>query len=171
MNKTSIKSQGYTWNPIPTWEGYLVCREGFIASSKRGGLKIMSPVKAKDGHLYVFLYKNGSMTKQWVHRLILMTFSRVPEIGEEGCHFNGIPNDNRVDNLYWGTKSENQNDRIRHGTSNRGERSGTAKLTEAQVLEIRQRVGKETLRNLAKEYGVSHTAIRRAAIGMKWSYL
>jgi len=178
MNRTQIEwvqnpdgTQGYTWNPIPHWDGYFACKEGLIASVKRGKFRIMSSIKAKDGHLYIFLYNNGVMVKQWVHRLILMTFSRQPSDNEEGRHLNGDPGDNSIKNLKWGTKAENQSDRIRHGTSNRGERSGSAKLTEVQVLEIRQRVGKETLRSLAKEYGVSHTAIRRAAIGMKWSYL
>jgi hypothetical protein len=62
-------------------------------------------------------------------------------------------------------------DKRRHGTQTFGERHSPAKLTEAQVLEIKQRVGNETLRALASEYGVSHTAIRRAANGMKWRYL
>jgi hypothetical protein len=53
----------------------------------------------------------------------------------------------------------------------RGERNGTAKLTEIQVREIRRRIGTLSLRQLAKEYGVSHTAIRRAATGAKWGHV
>ena len=178
MNKTSIEwaknpdgTPGFTWNPIPEYEGYFASKEGLIASVKRGAFKILSPVIAKDGHYYVFLYRNGLMTKQWVHRLILITFRRQPLGNEECRHLDGDPSNNNLTNLAWGTKQDNADDRVLHGRSPRGEKSGSHKLTEAQVLEIRQRIGKETLRSLAKEYGVSHTTIRRAANGMKWSYL
>lgn len=166
INKTEIE-----WAKIPGWPDYYACREGFIASTKKGRLKVMKPMEGEDGHTHVILYKDGKGKKQYVHRLILITFRRKPKPKEESRHINGVPHDNRIENLEWGSKSDNQLDRITHGTSNRGERSGSAKLTENQVLEIRERVGGESLRTLAKEYGVSHTAIRRAANGMKWSHL
>jgi hypothetical protein len=63
-----------------------------------------------------------------------------------------------------------------------GELSVTAKLTEAQVVEIRQRYrpGKPgggpgcarregSTRALAEEFGVSHTTIRKAVAGIKWA--
>lgn len=46
--------------------------------------------------------------------------------------------------LSWKTKSENQEDRVAHGTSNRGERCGAAKLTEKQVRWIRSMAGTMT---------------------------
>ena len=52
-----------------------------------------------------------------------------------------------------------------------GERSGTHKLTIEDVIKIRKEYGKKSLRKLASEYGVSHTAIRRAALGIKWGHL
>jgi len=76
-----------------------------------------------------------------------------------------------LDNLKWGTPLENTEDKRRHGTIPRGESAGGAKLTEAQVLEIRRRHGTASLRSLAREFGVSHTAIRRAALGIKWAHL
>jgi len=43
MNRTPIPwvknpdgTQSYTWNPIPHWDGYFACKEGLIASVKRG---------------------------------------------------------------------------------------------------------------------------------------
>lgn len=36
--------------------------------------------------------------------------------GLEGCHDNGNHLDNWVNNLYWGTKSDNALDSVRHGT-------------------------------------------------------
>lgn len=160
---------GFTWNPIPNWDGYFACREGFIGTTKRGEFRTMSSIKAHDGHLYVFLYSNGVMKKQWVHRLILLTFSGQPPEGQESRHLNGNPSDNRIENLAWGTRQENQLDRIIHGTSNRGERSWSHKLTAIDVLAIRQRI--ESCRLLAKEYGVSHTTILYARNGHHWREL
>lgn len=52
-----------------------------------------------------------------------------------------------------------------------GERAGGAKLTSHEVLEIRRLHGTMSLRELGARYGVSHTAIRRAALGIKWAHL
>jgi hypothetical protein len=36
--------------------------------------------------------------------------------GMEGCHYNGDPTDNRLENLRWDTRKANVADAIRHGT-------------------------------------------------------
>jgi hypothetical protein len=130
MNRTQIEwvknpdgPQGITWNPIPMWSGYFACREGLVASVKRGHLKIMSPIKSSDGHLYVFLYRHGQMFKKWIHQLVLLTFVRAANEGEECRHLNGNPADNWVANLAWGTRQDNANDRVNHGRTPRGEKS------------------------------------------------
>lgn len=52
----------------------------------------------------------------------------------------------------------------------RGERSGTAKLTQAQVDEIRARHAKgETQTALAREYGVSQPNIGYIVRGLRWA--
>lgn len=178
MNKTKIESvrnpddtPGYTWNPIIEYPGYYVDQCGNVLSRKRGALRPLKPIVARDGHLYVFLYRDGLMRKEWVHRLVLATFTRDPFPNEECRHLNGNPSDNRLVNLSWGTRQDNANDRVLHGRSPRGERSGSHKLTEQDVLEIRRRCGHETSRQLGREYGVSHTTILAAISGHHWRYL
>jgi hypothetical protein len=51
----------------------------------------------------------------------------------EACHGDGDSANNRLGNLRWDTPTNNHADKILHGTTNRGERSGTAKLTDAAV--------------------------------------
>ncbi len=162
---------GVTWNPVPDFPGYFASKEGFVKSTKLKKCKILKPIFSKDGHCYVFLYKNGKQHKSWIHRIILSSFVCKCPIGCEGRHLDGNPSNNKVSNLAWGTRLENIKDKQKHGTQSRGEFHGAAKLTEIDVLEIKQKIGHITIRELGRQYGVSHTAIRRAALGIKWSYL
>ncbi len=178
MNKTKIEwvknpdgSPGYSWNPIIEYPGYYVDTDGNVLSWKRIRLRHLKPIVAKDGHLYVFLYRDGLMRKEWVHRLILATFTRDPFPNEECRHLNGNPSDNRLSNLKWGTRQDNANDRMKHGRYATGENAVSHKLTEQDVLEIRRRCGSESSRQLAQEYGVSHTTILGAVNGHHWRCL
>lgn len=73
--------------------------------------------------------------------------------------------------LRWATVSENQMDRVEHGTSNRGERSAAAKLKIDEVREIRRLRGNATLGEIAARYGVSPSAISAIHLGKTWSWL
>lgn len=75
--------------------------------------------------------------------------------------------------LRWATASENAADRIQHGTSNRGSQSPHAKLTEADVLEMRKlrKETKITYRELGERYGVSTSAAGHAVSGVWWKWL
>lgn len=160
------------WKPVPEFANYLVSSDGRVLSVQKGYGWLLSPIRHKrTGHLYVFLYQDGHMYKRYIHDLVLSAWHREPVSGEECRHLNGNPEDNHLENLAWGSRQDNANDRVKHGRSLRGEKSPVHKLTEHQVLEIRNRVGTETLRSLAREYGVSHTCIRRAGNGMNWGYL
>lgn len=51
-----------------------------------------------------------------VHHLVLTAFVGPRPEGAYGCHNNGDPTDNRVENLRWDTPSGNRIDRVLHGT-------------------------------------------------------
>lgn len=69
----------------------------------------------RTGHRRIVVRERGYM----VHVLVLETFVGPRPRGMVGCHNNGIPTDNRVENLRWDTRSGNQLDMNRHGTSGR----------------------------------------------------
>lgn len=71
----------------------------------------------------------------------------------------------------WKTRSDNQLDRATHGTSNRGERSGKAKLTEDQVRQIKAFKGQIGNRRLAKMFGVQRGTTMCIHRGKSWSWL
>lgn len=170
MNKTRVDWAEREWLPIPGFDDYCACRDGCILSLK-GEMKILKGVRHQSGHLYVFLYQGTVRSKKYIHDLVLLAFVGAPQPGQLCRHLDGKPEHNDLTNLQWGSYSENTNDMRLHGTIPRGERSGTHKLTEVDVIEIRKLHGKVTLRELGKRFGVSHTAIRRAATGMKWGHL
>jgi hypothetical protein len=117
------------WKDIPGYEGqYQVSTLGNVRSldrvitcegkvkgkytSLRKG-KLLRPGRSSSGHLTVALGKNNSMS---VHFLVLFAFvGRKESNGVECLHINGIPFDNRVENLRWGTRSENMIDAYAHG--------------------------------------------------------
>lgn len=73
--------------------------------------------------------------------------------------------------LRWATEAENNQDRNTHGTAPIGARSGTAKLTEEQVLYIKANPDFASDRELGVQFGVSKTAIHYIKTGRNWGWL
>lgn len=156
------------WKEIPGYLGYWVTEGGTVLG--RSG-KIMKQVPNQGGYLRVQIRKDRKSVAIFVHKAVLLVFVGPCPAGKESRHKDGNKLNNHRRNLSWGTKLENLEDKRKHGTIPRGEKSGAAKLTEADVRAIRIRIRTATTRALGKEFGVSHTAIRRAANGMKWGHL
>lgn len=169
-NKTSIEWTDVTWNPVPSRPGYMASSDGQVQGPSG---RVLRPMRDRGGYLYVFTYTGGraTMRKLWVHRAVLEAFVGPQPGGCEARHLDGNPANNLLDNLAWGTALENAADKRAHGTQPRGEHVASAKLTEQDVLEIRRLHGTVSLRALARRFGVSHTAIRRAALGIKWGHI
>jgi len=72
--------------------------------------------------------------------------------------------------LAWKTRIENCADRLIHGTDGRGEKNPRAKLTRAQVLEIRalNNIQKPVL---ARKFGVDHKTITDILSRKIWAWL
>ena len=73
--------------------------------------------------------------------------------------------------MSWKLPAENEADKILHGTNNRRQRHGLAKLTESQVREILAMKGKVTTRRLSERFGVSYHAIYDIHNGRRWASL
>lgn len=101
------------WAPVPDFPGYEVSDMGQVRS-RRGLLK---PWRT-NGYLYLSLRRDGKTIRRSVNRLILLTFIGTPTGRMDSCHRNGDKSDNRLANLYWGTRSQNIADQVRHGRHN-----------------------------------------------------
>lgn len=74
--------------------------------------------------------------------------------------------------LRWATKSENQMDRVLHGTSNRGSKHGMSKLKEEEVLNIKKLLMTDIQqKEIAEIYGVGKTTIHHIKSGATWNWL
>lgn len=72
--------------------------------------------------------------------------------------------------LFLGTQSENMKDMYAKGRkTQRGERNGNAKLTLEDVTNIRKRLGRDQMSDIAKDYGVTRQAIWQISRGLKWA--
>jgi hypothetical protein len=87
------------------------------------------------------------------------------------AHNDGNPSNNHYTNLRWATAKENQDDRAKHGTHNRGERSATALLTWDNVREIRRQFtgARGQITRLSEEFGVSVATTSRVLNGTSWN--
>ncbi|HEX4609368.1 MAG TPA: NUMOD4 domain-containing protein [Urbifossiella sp.] len=169
---------GERWRPVVGWEDlYAVSDLARVQSfhthgrGRSGGLMVLSPTPF--GYLTVGLSRGGVTKTRLVHHLVLEAFVSSCPPGMEACHGAGLHGDNRLVNLTWGTKAKNCGpDKERDGTLLFGETQPNAKLTEATVTEIRTRYAAgETQAVLAREFGISRSAVSMAASGKRWAHL
>ena len=102
------------WKVIPGYVGqYEVSDQGRVRSFRRNLQgRVLKPGRMPAGHMSVAL---GRKNSQCVHKLVLLAFVGAAPARHECLHINGVPNDNRLINLRWGTRSENMKDAYAHG--------------------------------------------------------
>lgn len=111
------------WLPIPGFVGqYEVSNRGRVRSfvSTRGLPipHVLKPYpKGPKGHLMVGLCAFGKRRPMLVHRAVLAAFvGPAPTETPITRHLDGNPGNNHLSNLRYGTYSENEFDKVRHGT-------------------------------------------------------
>lgn len=160
------------WLPIPGYERtYEASNLGFVR--RLGKSQPLVGVDRGQGYPCVSLSQDGKSNLLPVHRLVLMAFCGVePFPGAQAAHNDGDRRNPRLSNLRWATPSENQLDRVRHGTACRGEDVFGAVLTETKVRSIRQRIhGGERNRPIAEEFGVSTSTIHLIRHNRIWRHV
>ena len=104
--------------------------------------------------------KEGLMKKLLIHRLVAIEF--IPNEYSKPCvnHLNGVKSDNRLINLEWVTKSENEIHAHKNGLKNfKGDRAPYKKINSKIALEIRA-IGKSLKqKEIAIKYGVDTSLV------------
>lgn len=164
------------WRPVADYEGlYDVSDLGNVRATRRRGSRgdVLRPGIGAGGKRTVVLHRNGVRETRLVCHLVLEAWTGPRGPGQVCRHGPGGALDDRHVNLCWGSQADNVGaDRVRDGTSNRGERQWQAKLTEAIVSECRRRYAAgETQGTLAAEFGISPASMSQVISGARWAWL
>lgn len=129
----------------------------------------------KDGYLkYQFVrHDTGKIVHVRGHTIVMLTFIGPCPVNCEVCHKNDIQDDNRLENLYYGTHKQNLQDfYAKNPTHGKGENSSCSILTEIQVLEIRELntlgISRKELSNM---FGVSYSSIEAIITRRLWKHI
>ena len=108
------------WLPVQGFERYEVSDKGRVRSLPREfprcAGRVLKPGINHKGHHSVCLSNNGSTKQFRVHILVLEAFVGPRPKGLLGLHLDDDKANNNVENLYWGTYSDNAADAVRNGT-------------------------------------------------------
>lgn len=110
--------------------------------------------------------------KRTAHNIMCrLAHGEPPTPNHESAHSCGNSHNGCVNpkHLRWATRKENCADMVLHGTSVRGEKNRIAKLTEAQVREIRRAPGK--LADIGKRYEISNGHVCMIKKGHIWKHV
>jgi len=161
------------WKPHPKMPEYAISNIGRVKRFERtyircDGFKttikerLLNPGKNKDGYLRVRL-KDRHV---FVHQLVLQTFvGEKPNRNYQACHNNGVPDDNRVENLRWDEPKNNVRDRIRHGSYQIGERNHRNKYPDDLIISLGNAEGKAE--EIAQHYNVEKSLVYYAKFRSK----
>lgn len=155
------------WKDIKDYKGkYQISNLGRIKSLRRKVVqsnsyeyvikeKILKQSKNTNGYLSITLNNNGKKRFS-VHRLVGTHFLNNPENKEQINHINGVKTDNRIGNLEWVTKSENQIHAYKSGLA-----FVKKKFSKKDAINIRleYKKSKTTYNKLAKKYNTSRKTI------------
>ena len=141
------------WKPLPEWEGfYEISSHGQIRSvdrtlpdGRRYRGKMLSPYSLPSGYRKVNLARDGKRFPKYMHRLVLETFHGPCPEGMETRHLNGDRSDNRVENLKWGTPTENNLDIVAHGRHNEARKTHCPQGHPLSTVNLVARKGRKCL--------------------------
>jgi hypothetical protein len=147
---------------LPDFPGYCVGTDGSVwscrARNREGGRwrRLNPTAKSSKGSAY--------------SKLILETFIGPRPFAKAECrHLDGNACNNNVMNLAWGTRRENEEDKVTHGTLMRGERHPNSKLTRDDADEIIRLKGLGlTHAAIGHVYGITISTVGDIMTGRTW---
>lgn len=134
---------------------YLVSNQGNMKTRSRYDKTKYILLKGwKEGHGYIRVELNGK--PHMVHRIVAEHFIPNPHNKETVNHKNEVKDDNRVENLEWMTKAENNN----YGTRN----ARTGKALEKPILKVNPQTG-EILKRYSRCLDVVKDGFNKGSVG------
>lgn len=176
------------WKAIPNYEGlYKASTLGKIKSLEKVIHKqncnvvfketilkqFLRSVLNRHGYYCVNLYDNNHKCKtHFVHRLLAISFILNPNNKPQINHIDGIKINNKLYNLEWCTASENSQHAYDTGLSipPRGIKNGNSKLTEEDVIYIRNTRYKVSRKDLAAKFNISLKHVDKVRSKERWKH-
>jgi len=160
------------WKQIKGYEGrYLVSNYGRIKSMPNKSWsteRILKPVNQT--YSFIDLCKDGKVKKLTIHRIVANAFIDNPLNKPDVNHINGNKHDNRLENLEWVTKSENQRHAVKLGLINcKGTKNSQSKLSEEKVIKIYNSDMRTS--ELSKIYNISPSTICDIRHNRSWTHI
>jgi len=173
-----------TWITVSGYDGYEVSNLGRVRSTRPINRfarepdtpRILNPFsKGKRRYLYCSLRKDGVLWSARVHHLVLEAFVGPRLEGLEGCHKDDNQENNRLDNLYWGTPAQNVEDKLRNGKQVRGSANHFAAIDENKAKEIKLALRMDSSRGnierISKALNVSRHIVSNIKNEKSWRHL
>lgn len=161
--------------PIPGYPGYEIEADGTVWSSRqrRPLAHRMTPRLDHHGYPRVSLVgMDGRALGRPVHSLVALAFigSRPP--GAQVNHKDGNKLNAHPENLEYVSSAENHHHATVNGLKPRGERVNTAKLTAADVLQIRRLFAEgASCRAIAERYRLHHKHVNNIVARRDWKHI
>ena len=157
-----------SWRPVIGFESaYEVSDCGQVR--RAGSTSTRRLFTRSNGYQAIYLTDGSKRQCKLVHAMVLEAFVSPRPEGLVARHLNGIPSDNRVANLAWGTSQQNSDDMRAHGTAPVGEKNGRAKLTPDSVRFIRS--SSLPFGVLAERFSVSLRTVSEVRAGIRWRHI
>ena len=156
-----------TLHDIPGWEDdYAITKSGKVWSYPKSGRgrskhdgRWLTVSVGSSGYKETCLKSGGRVS---IASLLATTFIDNPHKYSTVNHIDGNKLNDEIANLEWCTMSANVLHAYKLGLLNKGEKHASAKLSDAQVAEIRSRAcSGETLTKIALDYPVCRVTIGR----------
>lgn len=158
---------------IPGFPDYAVTTDGDIFSFKRKTpFRLKARVSSSTGYPGVSLCRHGEIRSITVHSAVASAFIGQRPEGHVVRHLDGNPQNCKLSNLAYGTYSQNEDDKERHGRRPRGESIHNSKLTPQEVIEIRGLFASgATYLELLSLWPIHPTSMHRVIHGFTWKHL
>ena len=150
---------------ISKYPNYKITRDGKIWSIRsRRWLKLQ---KCPSSGGYYRIQLGHKQPKEWIHRLVLESYTgKCPE-GMECRHLDSNPINNNLNNLAWGTKSENMIDNVYRQSSKNQKLS----CQDVRMIIYTCRTGLFSKTSVAKMYNVSCSTINDILYKRSWKHI
>lgn len=164
------------WKDILGYEGvYMVSNKGNIkrlVGYRARKERVLNKNMARD-YYTVTLCKNAVHDCRMIHKIVAQHFVENPLNKPQVNHIDNNPTNNCAENLEWTTQKENIQHALKCGRIYRkGESAQFSKLTEKDVLDIRERRRNgEMTKSIAKDYGIKPSYVSTIALRITWKHI